>query len=788
VPLWRSHRDHARGEAGGWPDEGKRVMTSVVTRRAVLKGGGALVVSLALPLNVAGAQGSQLGRRLSPAQLDTYLSIAEDGGVTAFYGKIDMGQGVDVAIAQIVAEEIDVPFDRVRIVMGDSALTVDQGGGSGSTALERGGSPLRSAAAEARSVLLGLASEKLKIPVDELTVTDGVVHSKADPAKRASYGELIGGRHFDVTMKWNGRMGNALDAKGTAEPKRPEQYKLVGQPVPRPEVAEMLLGTKKYVADIRLPGMMHARVLRPARAGANLLAVNEASIASIRGARVVREGDFLAVVAESEWDAVRAAKLLKATWSNPPAPFSTAEGLYDYIRKAPVVRESSGSGFDGSPTAPAKEPVEAALASSARRIEAEYEFPFQSHASMGPACAVADYRDGNITVWTGSQKPHAGAEGVAKLLKLPRENVRSIWVSGPGSYGRNDAGDAALDAALISRAIGRPVRVHGTREDGHAWDPKAPASVHFARAGFDAQGNVTAYYFRSKGFSAGDVAPFENSPSDTLAGQLTGWPNASVFRFGNPEGRYQFPVKLEYWQAIDAFLKRGSPLRTGHLRDPLGPQLHFASESFIDEMASAVGADPIEFRLRHLKEARDVAVLKAAMERAQWQPRPAGPTVKQTSGVVSGRGVAYTRRSNSVVAAIAYVDVDLSTGRVWPRKFIVATEQGLIVNPLGLHRTIEGNVVMAVSRTLQEEVQFTPQAVTSVDWATYPILEMADAPEEIDVVMLNRTDLPPYGAGEPSTRTIPPAIANAVFDATGVRIRRAPFTPERVRAALSRRA
>lgn len=759
-----------------------------ITRRNVLKGSGALIVSLALPplASVASAAATQLNRRLSPAQLDTYLSIAEDGGVTAFFGKIDMGQGVDVGVAQIVAEELDVPFSRVRVVMGDTALTVDQGGGSGSTALERGARPLRSAAAEARRVLLELGAKKLQVPVTALTVTDGVVHLSNDSTKRVSYGELIGGKHFDVTLQWNGSMGNALDAKGVAQPKRPDQYKIVGQPMPRPEIAEIVFGNKQFLVDVSVPGMMHGRVLRPAVAGSVPVSVNENSIKSIRGARVVHVGDFLAVVAENEWDAIRAANTLKVTWSQVRSPFPPMEELYDYIRKAPVIRESAGGGM-GGPLPVDRAPVEAALSRAVRTMEAEYEFPYQSHASMSPACSVCDVRGDTVTVWTGSQKPHTTAQGVAKLLKLPIENVRAIWVSGPGSYGRNDAGDAAMDAALLSKAVGRPVRVQGMRHEGHGWDPKGPASVHFARAGFDAAGNVIAYSFRSKGFSAGEVAPSEANPNDTYAGMLTGWPNAAVHRFGNPEGRYEFPVKLEYWQVIASFLERASPLRTGHLRDPLGPQLHFASESFMDEMAVSLHADPIEFRLRHLKEARDVAVLKAVMERANWVSRPSGPREKKAAGTVTGRGVAYTRRGNSVVAMVAEVDVDLDSGRVWPRKFTVAADQGQVINPLGLRRTIEGNVVMAASRGLHEQVRFSRDNVTSVDWVTYPILEMRDAPEEIDVLLLNHHELPPYGAGEPATRTVVPAIANAIYDACGIRVRRAPFTPERIKSALAER-
>jgi len=757
-------------------------------RRTVLKGAGALVVSVALPKSVttalaADASNTAILRPLSPGQLDTYLSIAEDGVVTAFFGKMDMGQGVDISIAQIVADELDVEHERVRVVMGDTALTVNQGGASGSSGIERGGVPLRNAAAEARRILTELGAEHLGVSPDRVATEDGAVYLRSDPGRSVGYEALIGGQHFDVTLSWNGRYGNALNATGLAEPKSPADYKVVGQPFRRRDLPEIVLGTREYIVDVKVPGMLHGRVIRPPAAGSVPLAVNEDSVSAIPGVQIVREGDYLSIVAAREWDAIRAAQQLEVDWSDSPASFPEMSDLYEYIRTAPVVRESAGGGR-AADVPPDVEGFETALAQAEYVLEGEYEFPFQSHASMAPACAVCDVHDDSATLWTGSQKPHYAAQGVARLLGLPTENVRGIWVLGPGSYGRNDAGDCAMDAALMSRAVGRPVRVQGMRHEGHAWDPKAPASIHHVRAGLDRDGDVIAYSFRSKGFSAGDTESNESNPSHTYAGMLTGWPNASVQRFSTPGDRYEFPNKLRYWQTIAPLMETASPLRTAHLRDPLGPQMHFASESFMDEMALAARADPVEFRLRYLSEGRDADVLKAAAERYDWQPRPAGPQAGPRDGVLTGRGVAYTRRNSSVVAVIAEVDVNVATGRVWPRKFVVASDQGIVVNPLWLRRTLEGNVIHATSRALYEEVRFSKDRVTSVDWLSYPILEMNDAPEEIEIVIVDRPELPPYGAGEPSTRTITPAIANAIFDATGARLRRAPFTPERVLDAL----
>ncbi|MGI9260020.1 MAG: molybdopterin cofactor-binding domain-containing protein [Gammaproteobacteria bacterium] len=752
-------------------------------RRTVLKGAGALVVSIVLPGSAArAASDTAILRPPSPSQLDSYLSIGEDGRVTAFFGKMDMGQGVDISIAQIVADELDVDFEQVSVVMGDTARTVNQGGGSGSTGIERGGVPLRNAAAEARRLLLDLGSEALGLPQDRLVTVDGAVVDRNDASRRVDYRELIGGRHFDVKLEWNGNYGNGLVASGLAEPKSPEDYKVVGRPFPRRDLSEIIMGTHEYVVDVKVPGMLHARVIRPPAAGSVPVSVDEGSLDGIPTARVVREGDYLAVVAEREWDAVRAAQQLAVEWSASPAGFPAMDDLYDHIREAPVARESAGGGR-ASDVAPDIEAFEAALGTAERVVEAEYEFPYQSHASMGPACAVCDVREDSATLWSGSQKPHYAARGVARLLGIPEDNVRAIWVTGPGSYGRNDAGDAAMDAALISRATGRPVRVQGMRHEGSGWDPKAPASVHHVRAGLDSRGDVVAYSFRSKGFSAGDVESNESNPSHTYAGLVTGWPLATVHRFANPADRYEFPQKLQYWQTIEPLHVGASPLRTAHLRDPLGPQMHFASEAFMDELSVAAGADPIEYRLRYLGDTRDADVLRAAAERYGWEPRPSG-AVERSGDVLTGRGVAYTRRNNSVVAVIAEVDVFPSTGRIWPRRFVVASDQGIVMNPLWLRRTLEGNVIHASSRALFEEVQFSDNSVTSVDWLTYPILEMADAPEEIDIVLVDRPELPPYGAGEPSTRTITPAIANAVFDATGMRLRRAPFTRDRMLQAL----
>ena len=752
------------------------------SRRSVLKAGGALVVSVGMPIsldtvlgiNAALAQGAM--PPLTPDQLSSYIAVNADGTVSAFFGKMDMGQGLFVAIGQMVADELDVPFKAVRVIMGDTATSVNQGGASGSTGVQMGGKQMRAAAAEARRVLVEMAAEKLSLPADQLTVTDGIVHAKNDATKKASYAELIGGRYFNVQLEWNKQIGNLLYAPGKAKPKDAKDYKIVGKPIAREDIAPKAYAQEDFCTDVKVPGMVHGRVIRPAIAGAVPTKVDESSIKDIPGAKVVWDKGFLGVVADKEWDASKAAEKLQVQWSEVAPPFPDQNALYDHIRRAPVRKREVDKNETGN--------VNEAFATPARVIEAEYEWPFQSHACMGPACAVVEIKDGKVTCWTGSQKPHFVRNGIAGTLGIPAENVHVIWVVGPGSYGRSDADDGAMDAAVLAKAVGKPVRVQYTRAQATGWDPKGPASIHRARAAIDIRGNVGAYEFVSKGFSRIDVNTNGGAPWDTLAGQVRGVELKSGDGFGWPAESYHFNNKRLAWETIAPLLDRASPLRSAHLRDPVGPQIHFASESFIDELAAALNLDPIEFRLRHIKEPRDIAVIKAAAEKAGWQSRPS-PRRDQTGNKVSGRGMAYAQRNGTRVAVVAEVDIDRASGKIWARKFTVAHDCGQIINPDGLRHTIEGNIVQGVSRTLWEEVKFDAKNVTSVDWMSYPILDITETPETIDIVLIDHPEIAPSGAGEPSIRPVAAAIANAIFDATGVRIRRVPFSPDRVKQALS---
>jgi nicotinate dehydrogenase subunit B len=754
---------------------------TMFSRRSLLQAGGALLVSIGAPVTFDAALAADepmlaaTKPALTPDQLSSYITVNADGTISIYFGKMDMGQGLDVAIRQMVAEELDVPFDATKIFIGDTATSLNQGGASGSTGVQEGGRQMRMAAAEARRVLVEMASGQLGVPAEQLTVTDGVVHATSDATKTVSYAQLIGGQFFNVHLNWNGKYGNPLYAPGKAQPKDPKTYTIVGKSMPRDDIAPKVFTQADFATDIKVPGMVHGRMIRPAIAGAVPVKVDEDSIKDIPTAKVVWDKGFLGVVADREWDAIRAARQLQVEWSQVAAPFPDQATLYDHIRQAPTRKREESKPIGN---------VDEAFKSAAKVIEAEYEWPFQSHARMGPGCALVEIKDGHVTCWTGTQKSHFVQIGLAATLKVPLENVRVIWTTGPGSYGRSDADDAAADAAVLAQAVGKPVRLQYMRNDGTGWDPKGPASIHRVRAAIDASGNVVAYDYLSRGFSRIDVDTNGSQPKDTLAGQTLGVALKSGDGFGLPEESYGFANKRTAWETIAPLLDRASPLRTAHLRDPVGPQIHFASESFIDEVAAALNADPVEFRLRYARDPRDIAVIKAAAAKANWQTRPS-PRKDQTGDKVTGRGIAYAQRGPTRVAVVAEVDVDRSTGKIWARKFTVAHDCGQIINPSGLHHSVENNVTQATSRTLLEEVWFDRNNVVSVDWLTYEILDITEAPEQVDVVLINHPEIAPSGAGEASSRPVAAAIANAVFDATGVRFRRAPLSPDRVKAALS---
>ena len=751
-------------------------MTVQTSRRAFLAAASAFTVGVALPGSRARAGVVASRLPLNPERLATYISINPDGTAVGWIGKIDMGQGTDVGWAQMIAEELDLPVEKVSIVQGHTDVTFNMGGASGSTGIWKGGAAMRAAAAEARGVLMGMAAEKLGVPVEQLTADNGVVSVKGDPAKQVTYASLVGGQHFDTLLTWNKQVGSDLMVEGKTKPKSPKDYRIVGKTSPaRRDVAEKILGVHVYNVDAKVDGMLHGRVIRPPVAGAVPVSVDESSIAKIPGVQVVREKDFIGVVAPKEWHAVRAARELRVVWSDVKPPFPGSDKIHDHIRAAPTLKRDVDK---------EKGKIDEAFAKAAKVFEAAYEWPFQSHASMGPASGLVDARPDGVKLWSASQKPHYARDGVAKLLGLPQDKAVCVSLTGPGSYGRNDSGDVVMDAAVLSRAVGKPVRVQSMRHEGTGWDPKAPASVHTSRVALDADNKITAWYFESKVFSKRDAFNNEGDPSFTLAGHLLGAPLKPTIIFGGPDESYGFPAFLKVSNIIPPLLDRASPLRTAHMRDPGGPQVHFAVESFMDELAYHLGMDPLEFRLKNVENQRDLAVIKAAAEKAGWQPHTAAR--RQMRGdVMVGQGISYASRAGTRVAMVADVEVHRVTGRVWVRKWTVAHDCGQIINPGLLRLTIEGNVVQSTSRALFEEVRFDDKMVTSVDWSTYPIADIKDTPEAIDIILIDRPEVAPTGAGEGATRPTAAAIANAIYDATGVRLRRAPLTPERVKAGMA---
>ena len=749
-------------------------------RRAFLSGSGALVIGLAAPVawaqNAPPSPASVNNRAMLATKLDSYLTVGKDGMVDVYFGAIDGGQGLETAMAQMVAEELDVAFDSVRVIMGDTARTLNMGGASGAQGIARRGTSLMKAAAHARRILLQHAATQLGASVDKLVVTDGVISVSGEPSHKTSYAEVISADTFRSDIKWNGVWGNGHDVETDAPRKNYKDYKLIGQSIRRKDLPKKIFAQQDFPGDVRLPGMLHARMIRPPVAGATPVRVDEASIKAIPGAQVVHIKDLLAVVAPKEWNAIRAAKALKVSWSDFKSDFPTHEEVHGHIRKAPVVArkvEYENGAFDEG------------VKQATRVISAEYEYPTHSHASMGPGCAVADVREDGVTIYTSTQKPHFAADGIANLLDVPRDKVRAVWMFGTGSYGRNDQGDATADAAVLSKALGKPVRVQWSREEGLAWDPKGTAAVNFCTAGIDADGNVIAYELISKGFSRENVSTSENSAAATLAGQLLGAKLAARDTFNVPFASYTFAHNRVGWETIAPLLDRASPLRSTHLRDPYGPPILFGSESFMDEVAAAIPMDPVDFRLRYLKHPRDKDAVRIAAEKAGWQKRPSPKkNIDRSAEILEGRGIAFRRHFTTFIGLVAEVRVNTKTGEVEPVRLVCAHDVGMIVNPETLMHVIERQLVYGTGRTTVEELTWDSERVTSVDWATYPVLHMEHVPKKIEVHLIERPDAAPSGAAEMALGLVPAAMANAIFDATGVRIRKVPFTPTRVLAAL----
>jgi nicotinate dehydrogenase subunit B len=751
-----------------------------ISRRELLKGAGALVVSFSLwsPLSRALAQSANPTSLLpAPAEpeatsLDSWLAVAADGDVTVFSSKVDLGTGVLTALSQIVAEELDVPFRHIHMETGDTSMTIDQAATVGSATIERGGPQLRQAAAAARQQLLKLAAANLNTPVEKLTVSDGVVSDDGSPAKTVSYAELVGGKRFDLKITATG-VGGAMKVAPEVTAKDPKTYKVVGTSAPRVDLPPKFTGEFTYTADVRVPGMLHGRVVRPPTASTKPVSVDEGSIASIAGVvKVVQEGRFVGVVAQTEWAAIQAARKLKVTWSESESKYpTTRDEVFDYLKNTKSL---------GDQVAVNRGNIEAALAQgSSKTFEATYLWPFQNHGMMGPSCAVADVQENKATVWAGSQGTFITRKQVADLLGFPEKSVRVIYRESSGCYGRLSPDDAPLDAALMSRAVGKPVRVQWMRDDEHGWEPKGPAQRMTVRAAFEASGKVTAWAFEDRSF------PWTENRNPYLAAQQIGHAMTSPGNSNGTGGGGQI-YNVEHQRVVAAPIPwlwpDPMPLRTSNLRAPGDLARSFASESAIDEIASTFGVDPIEFRLRYLTDPRIIDMLNAVTKQAKWEPRPS-PAPPAVGAIAKGRGVAVANRGETMTAAIAEVEVNRTSGRVTVKRVTLAQDCGLIVNPDGTKNQIEGNVIQGVSRTLLEEVKFDASGIKSLDWVSYPVVHFPDVPQ-IDIVLVNRPEMQALGGGEPSLVPVPAAIANAIFDATGARLREIPMTPERVLSAI----
>ena len=744
-------------------------MTRPPSRRAALKAAGALVVSFAFDSREA------VGQRVPPppdaartpldvAQVDSFLTVHPDGRVTIFTSKVDVGTGMRIAVAQMAAEELGIPVSRVSLVDGDTGRCPNNGGTGGSTGLTRGGTAVRQAAASARQELLRLASQRIGIPAADLTIVNGEVRTAAASGKQAArtarpipIGRLIANGRFAIPVDPNAPRAAA------------SSYTVVGTSPKRPDVPAKCTGQYTYIQDHVVPGMLHARVVRPPAIGAQLVSVDENSVSHLPGVRIVRLKSFLAVAARNEWAAVRAARELKATWTEGQG-LPHSDQLEPYLRQGAVEREQ---------TVVERGNVATAMAGASRKLSATYFWPCQSHASLAPSCAVADVRaDGTTTVWTSSQVTYGLRATLARVFGLDAEKMRIVFVEGSGSYGTNGADHAAADAVLLSKSLGAPVRVQWSRQDEHGWDPKGPQQLLDLQAGLAADGTVSAWQTEMW------IPNNRRGARILLAAEAAGLPQdsgrdaAGIHENGDPSYPVEHVRVLAHWL-------RDTPLNPSNLRAPGKPGNVFAVEGFIDEIAAATNVDPLAFRVQRLTDSRALEVLKRGAAAFKWDARPSPNPARRAGSRLAGRGMAYVRykQAENYVAMFIEVSVDPASGEIDVKRVVCVHDCGLIVNPGALQHQIEGAIAQTLSRALHEEVTFDASRVTSVDWESYPILRFPELPA-IEVILVNRPDQPLWGAGEASAVPVAAALGNAFFDATGVRLRRVPFTKERVREAL----
>lgn len=701
-----------------------------------------------------------------PTEPELFIAILNDGRVMAFNGHVDLGTGIRTALAQIVAEELDVPFDSVNMVLGHPFEVPNQGPTIASATIQITAAPLRQAAAQAREYLLSLAAVHFGVATNVLRCHAG--HILVDDNQSAiSYNELLHGARHE------------LELTNKAPLKPIQNYHLVGKAIPRVDIPDKAIGKLTFVHDLRLPGMLHGRVIRPPYTGydkgdfvgTSLIAVDEHSVAGMPGlVKVVVIGDFVGVVAEREEQAEAIARRLTVTWQQ-PRNFPQLDDLELALRELPAQHRPLLTEGD----------VESALHTAHQRVKRTYIWPFQLHASIGPSCSVADYHAGSVQVWSGTQNPHSLRADLAKLLELDEGVVTVKRMEASGCYGRNCADDVGADAALLSRATGRPVRVQLSREQEHSWDPKGAAQCMQVDGGINADGSLAAYRFVSR-------YPSNNAP--TLALLLTGAVQPSDVPFQMGDRTTVPPYRYAHRQISCDDVP--TLVRASWLRGVSALPNSFAHESYIDELAYLANEDPVAYRLRHLEASRAAALVEATAQRADWQPRIAyNQLAADPEGWQYGRGFAYAQYVHSrfpgfgaaLAAWVIKLRVHPASGRIIIDRLLVSQDAGLMINPAGVRHQIHGNVIQALSRTLKEEVIFEGGLPVSREWGGYPILRFSELPN-IEVMMLDQPDHPPLGVGESASLPGAPAIANALFDATGVRFTRPPFTPEKVREAL----
>jgi nicotinate dehydrogenase subunit B len=763
------------------------------SRRQFLKSSAALVVGfgatgLVAKFGLSPAASAAQGINGNPGnQLDSWISIGADGKVTAYTGKCELGHGLYTAQTQLIAEELCVPLNRVTLLQCDTALTPDQGTTSGAQShpTNFNQANLALAGATAREALIQRASTRLGIPAGELVARDGAVISRADGAKKVTYGELIADAKF----------GTALNANATR--KAQSEWTILGAPVPRLELPAMITGQFEYVHNVRVPGMLHGQVIRPPFVGATVARADEDSVKGMPGVvRVVSRKNFVGVVAEKPWQAIQAASKLSVTWARGDALPKYAD-FHDTLRSQKPTRDTY--------TVNSKD-VDEKIAAAAKVVKATYRYPYQMHGSFASSCAVADVQGERATIWSATQAVFPLRDSAAMMLGLRAENVHVMFRMASGCYGCNGADTVSYDAALLSQAAGKPVRVQLSRKDEMAWENYGYAFLIDERVGLDVDGNIMAWDHEAWSPVMGG-RPGNNTPGNVVTGMLAGFepaafaarsPAPDPTNYGNNSNAVPSYVtgcvgarcggtgKIASQRVMTHNIR--SSFFTGPLRSPERLQNTFAHESFIDEVAASLKADPVEYRLRHLADARLIRVVQEAAELSKWDTRSSPRPDNARTGTVRGRGMSCVlyEGNNSYCAAVADVEVNQNTGAVVVKNLFIANDSGPISNPDGLTNQLEGGAIQGISRALLEEVTWDDEKVTSIDWRTYRPLYLGAEVPVIQTRLIN-TEGRAMGAGETAVTVIPAAIANALFDATGARLRQVPFTPERVKAALAAR-